>query len=125
MRVNQINWHALAVDEVLKILETKTQGLDEDEAERRLAYYGPNELRREKGRSRLSIFLNQFKNVLILILLIATGLSIIIGEVLDAVLIVTIVMVSAVLGAFQEYRAERALEALRKLTAPELSLIHI
>jgi len=123
MKVNQINWHALAVDEVLKILETKPQGLDEDEVERRLALYGPNELRREKGRSRLSIFLNQFKNVLILILLIATGLSIIIGEVLDAVLIVTIVMVSAVLGAFQEYRAEKALEALRKLTAPEATVI--
>ena len=57
MRVNRINWHALAVDEVLKILETKPQGLDEDEAERRLALYGPNELRRERGRSRLSIFL--------------------------------------------------------------------
>jgi len=123
MRVNQISWHALAVDEVLKILETKPQGLDEDEAERRLALYGPNELRREKGRSRLSIFLNQFKNVLILILLIATGLSIIIGEVLDAVLIITIVMVSAVLGAFQEYRAEKALEALKKLTAPEATVI--
>ena len=123
MRVNRINWHALAVDEVLKILETKPQGLDEDEAKRRLALYGPNELRREKGRSRLSIFLNQFKNVLILILLIASGLSIMIGEVFDAALIIAIVIASAVLGAFQEYRAERALEALRKLAAPEATVI--
>ena len=123
MRVNRVDWHALTVDEVLNILKTKPQGLDEDEAERRLALYGPNELRREKGRSRLIIFLNQFKNVLILILLIATGLSIVIGEILDAALIITIVIVSAVLGAFQEYRAERALEALRKLTAPEATVI--
>ena len=123
MKVSRVNWHALAVDEVLNILKTRLQGLDEDEVKERLTLYGPNELRREKSRSKLVIFLNQFKNVLILILLIATGLSIIIGEVLDAVLIVTIVMVSAVLGTFQEYRAERALEALRKLTAPEATVI--
>ncbi|RLF99623.1 MAG: ATPase, partial [Thaumarchaeota archaeon] len=123
MEVNRVNWHALPVDEVLSILKTKPQGLDEDEAKERLALYGPNELRRERGRSRLTIFLNQFKNVLILILLIATGLSIIIGEVLDAALIITIVIVSAILGTFQEYRAEKALEALRKLTAPEATVI--
>ena len=121
--MDRFRWHALSVEETLNILKTKIIGLDKDEVEKRRATYGPNELRRERGRSRLSIFLNQFKNVLILILLIATGLSIIIGEVLDAVLIITIVMVSAVLGAFQEYRAEKALEALRKLTAPEATVI--
>jgi len=116
-------WHSLTVDDVLKILKTKLSGLSEREASERLAVYGPNELRKEKGRSKLGIFLNQFKNVLIVILLIATGLSIMIGEILDAVLIVTIVFASAILGTFQEYRAEKALEALKKLTAPEATVI--
>ncbi|RLG05365.1 MAG: hypothetical protein DRN68_08795, partial [Thaumarchaeota archaeon] len=117
------NWHSMSVGDILRTLKTSFNGLSEDEVKRRLTTYGPNELKEEKRRSWLNMFLNQFKNVLILILLIATGLSIIIGEVLDAVLIITIVIVSAVLGAFQEYRAERALEALRKLTAPEATVI--
>ena len=117
------SWHALAIDEILRSLKTTLNGLTDREASERLAIYGPNELRKEKGRSKIGIFVEQFKNVLIIILLIATGLSIVIGEVLDAVLILTIVLASAVLGAFQEYRAERALEALRKLTAPEASVI--
>ncbi|HDD39754.1 MAG TPA: ATPase, partial [Nitrososphaeria archaeon] len=117
------SWHALAIDEILRSLKTTLNGLTDREASERLAIYGPNELRKEKGRSKIGIFVEQFKNVLIIILLIATGLSIVIGEVLDAILILTIVFASAVLGAFQEYRAERALEALRKLTAPEASVI--
>jgi len=109
----------------LKILNTSVNGLSEQEAAKRLATYGPNELRREKRKSGLSIFLRQFKNVLIIILLAATGLSIVVGEVLDAALILSIVVASAVLGTFQEYRAEKALEALRELTAPEASVIRL
>ncbi|MCD6236170.1 MAG: HAD-IC family P-type ATPase, partial [Thaumarchaeota archaeon] len=116
-------WHALTADQVLRTLETDLNGLSEEEAARRLEVYGPNELREEKRKSKLEIFINQFKNILILILLIATGLSILIGELLDAVLIVSIVLASAILGTFQEYRAERAIETLRKLTSPEATVL--
>ncbi len=116
-------WHSLTIERVLDALKTRANGLSEEEARKRLEIYGLNELRREKGKSKLQIFISQFKNVLIIILLIATGLSILIGEILDAALIVSIVLASAVLGTFQEYRAEKAIETLKKLTAPEATVL--
>ena len=116
-------WHSLPAEAVLKELGTSLNGLSDEEARRRLEIYGFNELRKERGKSVLDIFAGQFKNVLILILLIATALSLLVGEVLDAILIVSIVFASAALGTFQEYRAEKAIETLRKLTAPEATVI--
>ncbi len=115
---SEIKWHALEVEEIIKILKSSPLGLSREEARRRLENYGPNELRKEKGRSRIQIFIEQFKNILVAILILAAVLSIVIGEVLDSVVILAIVIASAALGFIQEYRAEKALEALRKLTAP-------
>jgi len=112
-------WHSLDVEEVLRKLRTSEEGLSEEEAQKRLEEFGPNELRKEKGKSPWSIFLDQFKDFLILLLLAATFVSLLIGEVFDAAAIMAIVVMSAFLGFLQEYRAERALEALKKMAAPE------
>ncbi len=111
-------WHGMGVDEVLSSLNVKRNGLGSEEVQRRLLEVGPNELKKEKKKSPLWLFLRQFRNILILILLIATGLSLALGEVYDALVIVSIVVMSAVLGFMQEHKAERALEALKRMTAP-------
>lgn len=112
------SWHAIETEEALKQLDAKEAGLSHEEAQRRLREFGPNELKKEKGTSPLKLFAKQFANVLIVILLVATGLSIYMGESMDAVVIIAIVLACAVLGFVEEYRSEKALEALKKMTAP-------
>ena len=108
-------WHALDVDAVLRELAADpTHGLSPEEAARRLANYGPNELTHEEKASPWLLFFNQFKNVLILILIVATVLSAFVGEYVDAIIILVIIVFCAVLGFVQEYRAERALDALEE-----------
>ncbi|MGH7419730.1 MAG: cation-translocating P-type ATPase, partial [Candidatus Rokuibacteriota bacterium] len=117
-------WHALTVDAVLRELGTDPQrGLAADEADRRLQQYGPNELKREDRVSPLTLFLGQFKNILIIILLVATLLSALLGEMVDAAIILAIVVFCAVLGFIQEYRAERALEALKRMLTPAITIL--
>ena len=118
-----IPWHSMEVDQVLKRLESSSNGLTGEEARRRLEEYGPNELKREEGISPLRIFVSQFESPLIMLLLGATALSLLIGEFLDAITILAIVVASAGLGFYQEYRAEKALEALKKLTAPTATVL--
>ena len=117
-------WHSVAADDVLRELETDPhQGLSAEEAGRRLERYGPNELRKEERASPWHLFLNQFKNTLIVILLVAIVLSALVGEIVDAGIILAIVVFSTVLGFIQEYRAERALEALKKMLTPTITVI--
>ena len=118
-----VKWHALNITEVLEKLKSGVKGLSAEEAAKRLLEYGPNELRKEKGRTKIEIFIGQFKNILVIILILASILSIAIGETLDAVIITAIVVASAGLGFIQEYRAERAIEALKKLTTPTATVI--
>jgi P-type Ca2+ transporter type 2C len=116
-------WHATAADIVLKELDTDPSvGLTDTEASLRIDKYGHNELRREEQISPLTLFVNQFKNILIIILLFTSVLSILVGEALDAILILVIVVFCAVLGFVQEYRAERALEALKGMLAPTITV---
>ena len=93
-------------------------GLSSAEAQRRLAEFGANEIRRDQASSRLGLLIGQFSSPVIWLLLGASVLSAALGEVLDATAIGTIVIVNAAIGFFQEYRAERAVMALRSLTAP-------
>jgi len=117
-------WHSMEPAQVLKELNTDPhQGLTEDEVKSRLEKYGYNELKKEEGVSPFTLFINQFKNILIIILLIATGLSAVVGETFDAALILVIVVFCAVLGFIQEYRAERALEALKKMLSPAITVL--
>jgi P-type Ca2+ transporter type 2C len=117
-------WHAREASQVVAELATDLRkGLSSAEAVQRLGQYGTNELRKEEGISPLALFLSQFKNALVLILLIAIALSALVGEVMDAAIIAVIVLFVAVLGFFQEYRAERAIEALRKMLSPTITVL--
>ncbi len=102
----------------MKELSSQENGLSPEEAKRRLLEHGPNELRKEKGASAIKMFLEQFTDILIIILLIATALSVALGETIDAIIIMTIVMATAILGFVEEHRSEKAVEALKKMTAP-------
>ena len=117
-------WHSIEPAQVLKELDTDPHnGLTEDEIKRRLEKYGYNELKKEEKISPFTLFINQFKNILIIILLIAIVLSALVGEVVDAAIIGVIVVFCAVLGFIQEYRAERALEALKKMLSPTITVL--
>jgi Ca2+-transporting ATPase len=111
-------WHNLGVTEVLERLGTSEQGLGDDEAARRLAEHGPNELDVSGRASAWSLFLAQFKNVLVLILVVAVLLSALMGHALEAVAILVILVFAAGLGFAQEFRAERAIDGLRRMAAP-------
>ncbi len=118
------NWHSMEATQVLRELNTDLRrGLTEEEAKRRLETYGYNELKKEERTSPLTLFFNQFKNPLILILLVAIGLSALVGETVDAAIIAAIVFFCAVLGFIQEYRADRALDALKKMLTPTITVM--
>jgi Ca2+-transporting ATPase len=104
-------------------LKVSNNGLTTQDAKTRLAQYGPNSLKKEKGISAWKILAGQFTDILMVILLIATALSIAVGEVTDAIIILLIVFASAGLGFSQEYRSEKAVEALKKMTAPTASVL--
>jgi Ca2+-transporting ATPase len=118
MELASKSWHAKSSEETLKELNSTETGLSQIEAQKRLAEYGPNELKKEKGTSPIKMFLEQFTDILIIILLIATALSLAVGEIIDAIVIIAIVLATAVLGFVEEFRSEKAVEALRKMTAP-------
>lgn len=117
-------WHQLTASTVLTELNSDLErGLTSAEAANRLAQYGYNELQ-EKARDPLwKKFLNQFKDFLVLILLVASVISLAVGEVADSLVIIAIVLLNAALGVFQEAKAEKALEALKKMSAPASKVI--
>jgi Mg2+-importing ATPase len=99
---------------VLEHLESSEKGLDKEQAAKRLQQYGHNELSKRKARTSLSVFLSQFSNPLVIILIAASIVAAFLGELADATIIIVIVIINGLLGFFQEYRSERALERLRK-----------
>ena len=118
------DWHGMEIAEALERLETDpAQGLSEEEARRRLAERGPNELQAARRISPWAILLDQLKNVLIVVLLGAVGLSAFLGDVLEAAVIAAIVILAVLLGFVQEFRAERAIEALRRMAAPMATVV--
>ena len=111
-------WHILPVEVVLRHLQSTPAGLTIEEAARRLVKYGLNELQAARRISPWAILFEQFRNILVLILLVAVGLSAFLGHGIEAIAIAVIVMFAVLLGFIQEYRAERAVEALRRMAAP-------
>jgi len=118
-------WHAYPGEEVLRRLDSSPLGLSDEEAQRRLAHHGPNELVQIREVSRLKIFLSQFLDLLVVVLIVAAFLSAAIGfargraeELYDALVIFIIVLFNALFGYVQEYKAEKAIQALRALAAP-------
>ncbi len=113
-------WHALSIDQVLKQLDARLHsGLTDAEAAKRQERYGFNQLTEAKRPSFLSMVLDQLKSFVVIMLIVAALVSAVLGEWVDAVAIMTIVILNAVLGVVQERRAEEALAALKKLAAPE------
>ena len=116
-------WHTLTTSEALDQLQSRPAGLAQAEAGIRLEQYGPNELQAAQHISPWRILLEQFKNVLILILLAATVISLFLGHGVESIVIAIIVLFAVVLGFVQEYRAERAIEALRQMAAPTATVL--
>ena len=118
-----MNWHQLKIDEVIKQTDSGKEGLTATEAKHRLHKIGPNELIEGKKKTIGSMLLMQFKDVMILILLAAAIISGIIGDVTDTIVILIIVVLNAVIGFFQEYRAEKAMEALKQMSIVQSQVI--
>jgi Ca2+-transporting ATPase len=112
-------WHSLDSEEVIRRLGSSQKGLRATEAQARLAQYGPNQLQERPRPTFWHMLLGQFNNFLVLILISASVVSLFLGEYVDAGAILSIVILNAVLGVAQEGKAEEALAALKKLTAPE------
>ncbi len=116
-------WHTLSPEASCSCLQTTNTGLTASEATRRLAVHGPNELQATRRVTPWGVLLAQFKNVMIVILLIATAASALLGHGLEAAAIAIIVLFAVLLGFIQEYRAERALEALSQMAAPHATVL--
>ncbi len=117
-------WHALDVEAVARALATDANsGLHDDEIVRRVARYGTNTLPEPPARTALAVLLGQFKSPLIYLLLAAALIAALLREISDAVVIVVVVALNAVIGAIQEGRAERSLRALKKLTQVQARVV--
>jgi len=115
-------WYTLTREAACELLNSSPEGLTSAEASKRLLETGPNEIQAAKRISAWEILLEQFKNILILILLGATGISLILGHGVESIVIAVIVLFAVFLGFIQEYRAERAIDALRQMAAPTASV---
>ncbi len=118
-----MGWHQKHIDTVLGDLKTSRKGLSAEEVEQRLQEYGPNELREKKKKTLFRMFLDQFADFMILVLIGAAIISGVIGEAKDTIAIVVIVVLNAVLGFSQEYRAEKAMAALKKMASSHATAI--
>ena len=112
-----MNYHTLSINETQQLLNTGKDGLNQAVAEERLLENGKNELVEKKKKPFWILFLNQFKDLMIIILLGAATIYIVLGDLKDAVLILSIVLMNAIIGFVQEYRAEKAIAALKKMSA--------
>jgi len=117
------DWHKKDIEEVLKELASGQAGLGAGEAALRLEKYGPNSLKEKPKRGALGMLFDQFKDFMIVVLIAAAAISGAIGEIVDAAVIAAIVALNALMGFVQEYRAQKAMEALKKMAAPNASVI--
>lgn len=111
-------FYTLPKETCLEILETDKQGLSKSEAEERVAEYGKNKLDEGKKKTIFGIFISQFANVMIWVLIVAAIISAVLEEPLDAIIIGIVILINAILGTVQEVKAEKALEALNNMAAP-------
>ncbi len=118
-----MKWKNLSVDETLKNLNSSLNGLTNEQAQENLVKYGRNELVEEKKAGPVRLFLGQFMDILILILIIAAIAAYYVGDTLDAVVILIVVLINAIVGFIQEYRAEKAMEKLKGLISSEAVVI--
>ena len=118
-----VAWHQLSTDSAAQRLGVDPQrGLTPQDAAQRTTVWGDNEIQEQRQRSAWRMFFDQFTDVMIIILMLAAAISGAIGELLDACVILIIVVLNAVIGFIQEYRAERAVAALKQLAAPHATV---
>ncbi len=117
------HFYAQELENVYANLNTAKNGLTVEEAQKRLAQYGLNEIKEAERVSPAKIFLSQFSSLIVWILITAMAISAMLGEVTDAAVIGVILVANAVIGFVQEYKAERAIEALRKMAAPKATVL--
>jgi P-type Ca2+ transporter type 2C len=118
-----IDWHCLSMTDSIEKLGSQLDGLSNKEANQRLQQFGSNELKDKQVTSPVMLFIRQFTSLLIIILIIAGIVSAVIGEGVEAIAIIIIVILAGVLGFLQEYRAGKAIESLRKMAAPYASVV--
>ena len=119
-----MKFHEMNETEVEQALNAdSTSGLTEDDVKKRRNQFGKNELEEGEKQSALLLFFSQFKDFMVLVLLAATLISGLLGEYIDAVAIIAIVIINGLLGFFQERKAERSLQALKELSAPQVSVL--
>ncbi|HSL43158.1 MAG TPA: cation-translocating P-type ATPase [Anaerolineales bacterium] len=116
-------WHALEAKKVLEHLKVQENGLSSEEAKKRLHYYGPNQLKEAPRPSFLQTLWEQLNNFVVILLIIASVISALLGDYVEAAAIMAIVVLNAVLGIIQERRAEEALAALKKLASPDAQVM--
>ena len=114
-----MNWYRLSISKVFEQLDSGPEGLSSAAAEERLAKTGPNQLQEGKKKSIAGILLSQFKDVMILILFAAAIISGFIGDITDTIVILIIVVLNGVIGFIQEYRAEKAMLALKNMAVAD------
>ncbi len=110
-----MNWHLLSITEVTELLKTTVSGIDENEASERLNLVGKNEIVHKKKYTVLRMLIHQLTNFMIIILIVVAIISGFIGDITDTIIIIAIIIINAIIGFVQEYRAEKAMEALKKI----------
>ncbi len=118
-----MSWYQLSIKEIFHKLGTWENGLTDAEASQRLEEYGPNKLAEEEKISKLKILLHQFTSPLIYILLIAGLITIMLKEYIDSGVIFAVVILNAIIGYIQEYKAEESVRALKKMVVPKAKVL--
>ena len=118
-----MNWHYLPTNEVLTVTGSSLNGLRSEDASLKLAEYGLNELQEKKKKPAWLLFLHQFKDFMILVLMAAAVIAGIAGDITDTMIILVIVLLNAIVGFVQEYRAEKAMDALKKIAALQAQVL--
>jgi Ca2+-transporting ATPase len=118
-----MNWHLLPLSEITELLNTTPSGIDYITASERLSEYGKNQIEDKKKKTIFQMILAQLSDFMILILIAAAIISGIIGDLTDTIIILAIIIINAVVGFIQEYRAEKAMEALKKMAANQARIL--
>jgi Ca2+-transporting ATPase len=118
-----MSWHALNENEVLEKLKSTYSGITMEEAERRLEKYGFNELYKDESGSTFRLIIRQFSNYLVILLFLASAISFLAGKTFDSIVILLVIILNTFVGFIQEYRAEKALEAIKSLSSPESKIL--
>jgi Ca2+-transporting ATPase len=123
VQVEDEAWHSLTTDDVLRHLEVQEDGLSDEQAARRLAQYGQNQLQEAPRPTFWHMLWDQLNNFVVILLIVASIVSALLGDYIEAGAIMAIVVLNAVLGIVQEQRAEEALAALKRLAAPDAQVL--